>query len=127
MHENEIAELIVDSAYKIHVNLWPGLLESAYQAVLEHELDKLGLAVLQEHPVPLHYETVSLKMGYRADLMVENKVIVELKSVEKVIPVHKKQLLTYLRLADKRLGLLINFGSPLIKHGITRVVNGLDE
>ena len=125
MHENEIAKLIVDSAYKIHVKLGPGLLESAYQVVLAYELEKIGLAVLQEHPVPLHYETVSLKMGYRADLIVEDKVIVELKSIEKVIPVHKKQLLTYLRLADK--GLLINFGSPLIKHGITRIVNGLDE
>ena len=127
MHGNEIAKLIVDSAYKIHVSLGPGLLESAYQAVLVYDLEKLGLAVLREHPAPLHYETVSMEVGYRADLIVEKKVIVELKSVEKVMPVHKKQLLTYLRLADMRLGLLINFGSPLIKHGITRVVNGLEE
>lgn len=77
MHENEIAKLIVDSAYKIHVSLGPGLLESAYQAVLAYELDKLGLAILKEHPVPLHYGTVELEMGYRADLIVENKVIVE--------------------------------------------------
>ena len=78
MHENEIAKLIVESAYKIHVNLGPGLLESAYQVVLAYELEKIDLAVVQEHPVPLHYATVSLKIGYRADLMVENKVIVEL-------------------------------------------------
>ena len=127
MHENDIAKIIVDSAYKIHVNLGPGLLESAYQAVLAYELKKCGLAVLQEQPVPLVYESVSLEIGYRADLIVENKVIVELKSVEKVAPVHKKQLLTYLRLADMRLGLLINFGASLIKQGITRVVNGLEE
>jgi GxxExxY protein len=127
MHENEIAQQIVDAAYKIHKKIGPGLLESAYRAMLSYELQKRGLKVDVEQPVPLQYETISLDIGYRADMIVEDKIIVELKSVEKLAPVHKKQLLTYLRVADKRLGLLINFGSILIKHGIARVVNGLDE
>jgi GxxExxY protein len=127
MTENEIARQIVDAAYKIHVKFGPGLLESAYEALLAYELRKRGLGVTQQQPIPIIYEKVQLSVGYRADLIVEDKVIVELKSVEKVAPVHKKQLLTYLKLADKRLGLLINFGAALIKHGITRVVNGLRE
>jgi GxxExxY protein len=127
MTENEIAREIVDAAYKIHVTLGPGLLESVYLAVLAYELKKRGLRVEQEQPVPVIYETVKMDVGFRADLVVEDKVIVELKSVERVIPVHKKQLLTYLKLADKRLGLLINFGEALIKNGITRVVNNLEE
>lgn len=127
MTENEIARQIVDAAYKIHSTLGPGLLESAYQAALVYEMQKRGLEVEAEKPVPLVYEEVRIDVGFRPDLIVEGKVIVELKSVEQVAPVHKKQLLTYLRLADKRLGLLINFGAPLIKDGITRVVNGLPE
>lgn len=127
MTENEIAREIVDAAYKIHVTLGPGLLESVYLAVLAYELKRRGLRVEQEQPVPVIYETVKMDVGFRADLVVEDKVIVELKSVEKVMPVHKKQLLTYLKLADKRLGLLINFGEVLIKNGITRVVNNLEE
>ena len=105
----------------------PGLLESAYQKVLVYELRKRGLNVAPEYPIPLVYETVHMEIAYRADLLVNNKVIVELKSVERTAPVHKKQLLTYLKLADKRLGLLINFGAPLIKQGINRIVNGLEE
>lgn len=125
MTENEVAKEIVDAAYKIHTTLGPGLLESVYQAVLEYELRKRGLRIEADQPIPVVYEGVHLEVGFRADLIVENKVIVELKSVEAVHPVHKKQLLTYLRVANKRLGLLINFGAFLIKDGISRVVNGL--
>jgi len=127
MHENEVARQLVDAAYKIHSTLGPGLLESAYQAILVYELQKRGLQVEAEKQVPVVYEGVRLDIGFRADLIVEDKVIVELKSVEQIAPVHKKQLLTYLRLADKRLGLLINFGAPLMKDGITRIVNRLEE
>ncbi|GMQ79184.1 MAG: GxxExxY protein [Anaerolineae bacterium] len=127
MNENEIAREIVDAAYKVHTTLGPGLLETAYETVLAYELRKRGLAVDLQNPIPVIYDDVTIEVGYRADMIVEDKVIVELKSVEHTSPVHKKQLLTYLRLADKRLGLLINFGSALIKNGITRVVNQLDE
>jgi GxxExxY protein len=127
MTENEIAREIVDAAYKIHVALGPGLLESVYEVVLEYELKKRGLKVVRQVSMPVVYETVKLAEGYRADMLVGEKVIVELKSVEEVSSVHKKQLLTYLRLADKRLGLLINFGEALMKRGISRVVNGLQE
>ena len=107
--------------------LGPGLLESVYEIVLTYELEKRGLHVHRQKAIPVAYESVQFEEGFRADLVVANRVIVELKSVETVVPVHKKQLLTYLRLADMRLGLLINFGSALIKDGITRVVNGLRE
>jgi GxxExxY protein len=127
MTENEIARVIVGAAFKIHTTLGPGLLESVYEAVLEYELQKRGLRVARQVPFPVVYEVVRLDEGFRADLIVEDKVIVELKSVEQVAPVHKKQLLTYLRLTDKRLGLLINFGAALIKDGISRVANNLPE
>ena len=127
MTENEIAKEIVDAAYKIHTRLGPGLLESVYESVLSHELAKRGLSVLRQQGIPLVYEEIKFDEGFRADLVVGNKVIVELKSVELIAPVHKKQLLTYLRLADKKLGLLINFGEALIKDGITRIVNRLPE
>jgi GxxExxY protein len=127
MTENEIAKEIVDAAYKIHTTLGPGLLESVYEVLLEYELKKRGLRVVRQERLPVVYESVKLDDGYRADLVVEGKVIVELKSIEELAPVHRKQLLTYLRLSDKRLGLLINFGDALIKHGISRVVNGLEE
>lgn len=127
LHENEIAKEIVDAAFKIHHSIGPGLLESAYQAILVFELQKRGLYVEAEKPIPIDYEGVHLDAGFRADLIVEDKVIVELKSVEQIAPVHKKQLLTYLRLADKHLGLLINFGASLIKDCIIRVVNHLEE
>ena len=123
MTENEIASQVVDVAYKIHLKFGPGLLESVYEALLAHELRKRGLRVETQKPIPIVYEDVRLEVGFRADLIVEDKVIIELKSVEAVVPVHKKQLLTYLRLTDKRLGLLINFGENLIKDGITRVAN----
>jgi len=127
MDENEIAKEVVDAAYKIHIALGPGLLESVYEVVREYELKKRGLRVVRQKPLPVLYESVSIEAGYRADMIVEEKVILELKSVEELAPVHKKQLLTYLRLADKRLGLLINFGDALIKHGITRIVNNLPD
>lgn len=125
MTENEIAKIIVDKAYKIHVKLGPGLLESVYETILEYELKKAGLKVQRQQPVPLKYDDIKFEEGFRADLIVEDKVIVELKSVEQLSKVHFKKLLTYLRLAKMKLGLLINFGAPLIKDGIFRVVNGL--
>ena len=127
MTENEIATQIVDSSFKVHTKLGPGLLESCYEAVLAYELRKRGLAVERQKPIPIVYEDIELDEGFRADLVVEEKVIVELKSIEKVAPVHKKQTLTYIRLAEKRLGLLINFGENLIKDGISRIVNGLPD
>ena len=125
MHENDIAREIVDAAFKVHTVLGPGLLESVYEAVLAQELRKRSLKVERQAPIPVVYEEVRLEEGFRADLVVQDKVLVELKSVEKVAPVHKKQVLTYLRLANMKLGLLITFGEALIKDGITRVVNGL--
>ena len=127
MNENEIAQQIVDAAYQIHTKLGPGLLESVYQVILVYELEKRGLKVEAEKQVPLVYESIKIDLSFRADLIVENKVIVELKSLEKVAPVHHKQLLTYLRLTDLHLGLLINFGAELIKDGIFRVANNLEE
>ncbi|HTX64344.1 MAG TPA: GxxExxY protein [Opitutaceae bacterium] len=125
--ENEISREIVDAAFHVHRKLGPGLLESVYEAILAYELAKRGLPVTRQQAVPIIYEDLRFDEGFRADLMICGKVIVELKSVEQIAPVHLKQLLTYLRLADKRLGLLINFGAPVIKDGIRRVVNGLKE
>ncbi|MFH1581189.1 MAG: GxxExxY protein [Pseudomonadota bacterium] len=125
MTENEIAKIIVDAAFQVHKMLGPGLLESVYEVILAHELKKRGLNVKRQVPVPIVFDEIKFNEGFRADLIVEEKVIVELKSVEKVSSVHKKQLLTYLRLTGKKLGLLINFGSELIRDGISRVVNGL--
>jgi GxxExxY protein len=125
MSENEIAAIIVDCAYKVHSRLGPGLLESVYESVLAHEIAKCGISVRRQFPIPLEYDGLFFDEGFRADLLVGELVVIELKSVEKISPVHKKQLLTYLRLSRRRLGLLINFGEGLIKDGITRVVNGL--
>lgn len=123
--ENEIAREIVDAAYKIHTTLEPGLLESVYEAVMAYELRKRGLRIVRQQPIAIIYENIHLEEGFRADRIVENKVIIELKSVEALAPVRKKQLLTYLRLTNKRLGLLINFSTELIKNGITRLANNL--
>ncbi len=125
MTENEIAKHVVDAAFKIHTKLGPGLLETVYEAVLAFELKQRGLLFVRQQAIPVIYEDVHLEEGFRADLMVEGKVIVELKSVETIAPAHKKQVLTYLSLTNLKLGLLINFGEALIKDGITRVVNGL--
>lgn len=127
MNENDIARIVVDTCYRIHTGLGPGLLESVYETVLARELEMRGLRVRRQVPVPIVWEDQKFDEGFRADLIVEDRVIVELKSVERTAPVHSKQLLTYLRLADKRLGLLVNFGENLIKDGIRRVVNGLEE
>jgi GxxExxY protein len=125
MQENLIAREIVDAAFKIHTSLGPGLLESVYEVTLSYELLKRGFDVINQHPIPLVYEQVRMDVGYRADLVVDRLVIVEIKSVDAIAPVHRKQLLTYLKVADKRLGLLINFNEELIKNGIVRVVNRL--
>ena len=125
--ENEIAQHVVDAAFKIHSALGPGLFESVYEAVMVQELSKRGLQFVRQQPLPVVWESLQLEAGFRADLIVENKVIVEIKSVEAIAPVHRKQLLTYLRLANKRLGILINFDVDLIKNGIARVVNGLAQ
>jgi len=127
MDENDVARQIVDAAYRVHTTLGPGLLESVYEAALAYELGKRGLHVSRQQVIPVVYETVRIQTGFHADLLVEDQVIVEIKAVETIAPVHKKQLLTYLKLADKRLGLLINFNVALIKQGITRIVNGLQE
>ena len=125
--ENEISGIILDAAITVHRKLGPGLLESVYERVLEYELKRRGLIVERQKPIAIEYEDLVIKDSFRADLVVEDKVIVELKSVERIEKVHKKQVLTYIRLADMRLGLLINFGAPLLKDGIFRIVNGLEE
>ena len=127
MNENHIAAAVVDAAYKIHTTLGPGLLESVYEATLEYELKKRGLNVRQQVALPVYYEEIKLNVGFRIDLLVNDKVIIEIKSVEALSPIHRKQLETYLRLTDLRLGLLINFNVELIKHGIQRVVNRLAD
>src|SRR5438445_9001192 len=126
MTENEVAKQIVDAAYRIHTSLGPGLLESVYEAVLAYELEHRGLRVARQQAIPIVYQGTRIELGFRADLIVEDRVIVEIKSVEAVAPVHKKQL-THLRLADKRLGLLINFNVALIKDGIARIANGMPD
>ena len=127
MTENDIAKIVVDASYHIHIRLGPGLLESVYVRILEYELTKRGLRVRREVPIPIRYDDIEFDEGFRADLIVEDKVILELKSIENTAPVHKKQVLTYLKLAEMKLGLLINFGAPLIKDGIFRLANGLTE
>jgi GxxExxY protein len=125
--ENDIARQVVDAAFRVHTRLGPGLLESAYEAVMTYELQRRELRVVRQKEVPLVYEGARIEVGYRADLIVEDLVLVEIKSVEMTAPVYKKQLLTYLRLAGKRLGLLINFNVVLIKDGISRIANELPD
>lgn len=125
MTENELSKIIVDVSYKIHSRLGPGLLESVYEAILYHELTKKGLKVERQKPIPVVWDDIHLDIGFRSDLIVENKVIIEIKSVEKISNVHLKQLLTYIRVTNLKLGLLINFNEALIKDGIKRVVHGL--
>ncbi len=125
MTENEIAKIIVNTAYDIHVKLGPGLLESVYEEILYFELTEQGLYVERQKPIPVFWKNIRMEIGFRADLIVEKKVIVELKSVDRIAPVYPKQLLTYLRILDNRLGLLINFNEKYIKDGISRVVNDL--
>jgi GxxExxY protein len=124
MNENAIGDIIVDSAVKVHMRLGPGLLESVYEAVLSHELEKRGLSIQRQVPVPINYDGIQFLEGFRADLVANDKVILELKSVEQVTKAHKKQLLTYLRLSGRRVGYLLNFGQALMKDGIFRIING---
>jgi GxxExxY protein len=125
MHENELTKIIIDLCIRIHKTLGPGLLESVYEEVLVYELKKLGILVARQVGIPVNYESVKLELGFRADLIIENKVILELKSVENVLPLHKKQLLTYLKLTHIKVGLLINFNESLMKNGICRIANGI--
>lgn len=125
MTENEISKVLVDVAFKIHSKYGPGLYESVYEEIFCYELAKTGLSFNRQHPVPLIHEEVKMEIGFRADVIVEGKVIVELKSVEALGDIHYKQVLTYLKLTNLKLGLLINFNVPLIKNGIHRIVNHL--
>jgi GxxExxY protein len=125
MTENELSGIIVDCCYRIHVGLGPGLFESVYEQILFHELEKEGLAVTRQQVIPVVWDEVKIDQGFRADLIVENKVLIEIKSVESISPVHKKQVLTYLKLTGLKLGLLINFNRSKVKYGISRIVNGL--
>ena len=125
MSENEIAKIIVNQCFWIHKKLGPGLLESVYEAILSYELEKAGLSIKRQQGIPVTYDNLKLDLGFRADIVVENKVIIELKSVEAIAPVHQKQLLTYLKITGLKLGLLVNFNSALIKDGIQRIVNNL--
>jgi hypothetical protein len=125
MTENELSKIIVDVSYKIHQRLGPGLLESVYEAILFHELSKKGLKIERQKPIPVIWDGIYLDIGFRSDLIVENKVIIEIKSVEQISNVHLKQLLTYIKITDLKLGLLINFNEALFKNGIKRVANGL--
>ena len=125
MTENELSKILVDISYKIHTRLGPGLLESVYEAILYHELIKKGLKVERQKPIPVIWDDIYLDIGFRSDLIIENKVIVEIKSVEKLSNAHLKQLLTYIKITGLKLGLLINFNEALMKDGIKRVVYGL--
>ncbi len=127
MTENEIGKIVVDAALAVHRALGPGLLESVYEAVLAAELRERGLRVERQAAVPIEYRGIRFDEGFRADLIVEGKVLLELKSVERMTHTHKKQLLTYLRLSGHKLGFLLNFGEGMIKDGIVRIVNGLEN
>jgi GxxExxY protein len=127
MHENELATHVVDCSFKLHNQYGPGIFEKPYEAMLAHELAKRGIHGRRQVPCPLVHDGLVFDEAYRIDLLVEEKLIVELKSVDKLEKCHFKQVQTYLKLQDRRLGLLINFGEALIKDGIHRVVNGLEE
>lgn len=125
MTENELSKVIVDCCFKVHTEMGPGLFESVYEECLYYLLIKNGLLVERQKEIPVVFQEIKMELGFRADLVVEGKVIVELKSVEILAPVHQKQMLTYLRLTEMKLGLLINFNEALIKNGIQRIVNNL--
>ena len=125
MNENEISRIVVDTAFNLHKQIGPGLLESAYESALAYDLIEKGLNIERKVPMPFIYKEVKLEIGYRIDLLVEKKLIVEIKSVDQLAPVHFAQILTYLRLSELKLGLLINFNTKLFKDGIHRLVNGL--
>jgi len=127
MNENQIGDIVVNTAIAIHRELGPGLLESVYETVLSYELEKRGLKVERQVPVPITYKEIQFNEGFRADIIVDKKVILELKSVETMTAAHRKQLQTYLRLTGCKLGYLLNFGSALMRDGIKRAVNNLEE
>ena len=126
IQENELTEKVIGAAIEVHRHLGPGLLESAYDHCLCHELSRLGIAFNREVGLPVEYKGLRLDCGYRMDIVVEGLVVVEVKAVESVLPIHKAQLLTYLRVAKKRVGLLINFNVQMLRSGIKRVVNDYD-
>ena len=125
MTENELAKTILDCAFKVHKQLGPGLLESVYEAALAYELEKVGLTIEKQKGIPVVYDEIRLELGFRADIIVEEKVIIEIKSIEALQDVHFKQLLTYLKLTNLKLGLLLNFNESLLKNGLKRIVNNL--
>jgi len=125
MSENELSKVIVDTAFKIHVGLGPGLLDSVYEEILDYEFEKAGLYVERQKIVPVIWDKLVMKHGFKADLIIDEKVMIEVKSVKEIEKVHFKQLLTYLKLTGIKLGLLINFNEAYIKNGMTRIVNGL--
>jgi GxxExxY protein len=127
LHENEIGSLVVSAAIALHRELGPGLLESVYEVLLAQKLQKEGLKVVRQAIIPIRYGGIEFEEGFRADIILNNKVILELKSTERVLAAHKKQLLTYLRLTGLKIGYLLNFGSNLMKDGITRIINGTLE
>ena len=124
MDENGIGGIVVDCAVKVHMRLGPGLLESVYEAVLAYELQNRGLLIRKQVPIPIIYDDLLFKEAFRADLVIEDKVILELKSVDRLTNAHKKQLHTYLRLSGKKIGYILNFGEALMKDGISRIING---
>jgi GxxExxY protein len=125
MHENAIGKIVVDTAVCLHRELGPGLLESVYEILMVHELETRGLKVRRQVPIPIKYKGIVFDEGFCADIVVEEKVVLELKSVESTSKAHKKQVLTYLKLMDLKLGYLLNFGEALMKDGITRLMNGV--
>lgn len=125
MHENEIAKEVVDACYKVHKTMGPGLLEAVYEEILAYELRKRGFKVERQKAIPVFYEDIKMEIGYRADLIVNDKVIIELKSVKELIPKYFKVTTNYLKLSKLKLALLVNFNESLIKNGIKRIVNGL--
>ena len=127
MTENQIGKIVVDACIEVHKNLGPGLLESVYEKSLAYEIERRGLYIQRQVPIPIRYKEIQFDEGFRADLLIEDKVILELKSIEIINNAHRKQLLTYLKLTGMKLGFLLNFGEALMKNGITRTVNGLDD
>jgi GxxExxY protein len=124
---NKITEVIIGAAINVHRALGPGLLESAYEACIVYDIVKAGLKLVQQKPLPIVYHNIKLECGYRIDILVENSVIVEIKSVERLLPIHKAQLLSYLKLCNCRVGLLINFNVEVLKNGIKRIVNNFPD
>jgi len=124
MNENQIGKIVVDCALNLHKELGPGLLETVYEVLLSHELELKGLEVKRQVQIPIEYHGIKFNEGFRADIVVNDKVILELKSIEAVTPAHKKQVITYLKLTGCKLGYLLNFGESLMKDGITRLING---